>query len=465
MRPPLRLTSRLTVQVGRPNRRPMAANDSPQNTPREISSRSRSDRCIPDMATTSGSSRKSLIRWRCCIHHLSPRFGLSGMIEHMFEQLREAIAELSVPVDGRALTQLLGLIDQLAAKAAVVIGEFDRAALWELDGATSMRAWLRDAGLGSSEATRLTSTARRVSSLPVVALAWQRGELSGGQVQAIVHNVPDRLATRFAEDETELVPKLVGLSVPETATAMTYWAAHADDDVEAPVPDSAFHLSQTLDGVWVADGTFDPESGAIITKAIELAQSDDYNVPLAQRRAEALASVAAYYLDNQDKHLGGRHRPHVNVIVDVENLRGELVDQQLPLDRVTTDRLLCDCVVHRVLVDRKHGRGATIVEIAAATRSIPAALWSALVIRDRHCRFPGCDRPPTWTEGHHVQWVSQHGQTKLDNLVLLCRKHHRFLHQRHPGVMAKLEPDGTFHVIDETGRERVTHPPPPPARR
>src|SRR5688500_604950 len=272
----------------------------------------------------------------------------------MFEQLREAIAELSVPVDGRSLTQLLGLVDQLMAKVALGVGEFDHAALWELDGATSMRAWLRDAGLGASEATRLTSTARRVSSLPVVAAAWQRGELSSGQVQAIVHNVPDRLVQQFAEHESELVPDLVGLSVHDTATAMKYWAAHADDDLEPPVHDSAFHLSQTLDGVWVADGTFDAEGGAIIAKAIELAQSDDYNVPLAQRRAQALVDVAAHFLDNQDKHLGGRHRPHVNVIVDVEDLRGELVDQQLPLDQVTIDRLLCDCVIHRVLVDRKH---------------------------------------------------------------------------------------------------------------
>ena len=46
----------------------------------------------------------------------------------------------------------------------------------------------------------------------------------------------------------------------------------------------------------------------------------------------------------------------------------------------------------------------------------------------------------------------------------LCRSHHRHLHERHPGVIAKLEPDGTFHVIDETGRERITHPPPHPRR-
>jgi len=387
----------------------------------------------------------------------------------MFGQLREAVDDLSVPVDGRALTQLLAVVDRLMAKVASAVGEFDRAGLWEVDGATSMRAWLRDAGMTSADGGRLVSTAQRVNKLPVVAAAWEAGELSGGQVQAIVHNVPERLVNRFAEHQAEIVRTLTELSVQDTGVAMKHWAAHADaleDHAEPPARESAFHLSQTLDGVWVADGTFDPEGGAILTRAVELAQSDDYTVPLAQRRAEALVDVAAFFLDNQSMRVGGRHRPHVNVIVDVDDGWGELVDHQLPLDPTTTERLLCDCVLHRVLVDRKQARGATIVEIAAATRSIPAALWSALVIRDRHCRFPGCDRPPTWCEGHHVQWVSHHGPTRLDNLLLACRRHHRWLHQRHAhDVIAKLDADGTFHVIDQHGRERITHPPPHHTRR
>ena len=383
----------------------------------------------------------------------------------MFEALVSAVEELSVPVDTRAVTALIGIVDRLAAKVAAAVGEIDRAALWELDGSTSLRSWLRDAGLGRSAVARLVETAPRMKQLPVVAAAWERGELSGGQVEAIVRNVPSHLADQFADHEADIVPTLVGLSVPDTTRAMNHWAAHAEALIDQPEPPervSELHLFQTMDGAWVADGTFDAESGVIINKAIELALSKDSSIPLAQRRAEALAVACGYFLYNQNLHLGGRHRPHLNVIGDVQDLRGELVDEQLPLSRETVDRLLCDCVLHRVLVDRKQGRGATILEIAAATRSIPAALWATLVIRDRHCRFPGCDRKPWWCEGHHVQWVSQHGQTKLDNLVLLCKHHHRYLHKRHPGVIAKLEPDGTFHVIDQHGTERVTHPPPAP---
>jgi hypothetical protein len=384
----------------------------------------------------------------------------------MFEQLSEAIDDLSIPLDGRALTQALMLADRLAAKVAAVVGEFDRHGLWDLDGATSMRAWLRDAGLTSGDASRLTDTGRKVNALPVLARAWEQGEVSGGQVQAVVRNVTDRHLELFAQHETEVMPALVGLSVTDTARVMNEWSAKADaldDQAEPAEPACSFHLSPTLDGRWVADGSFDAEGGALLAKAIDLAESKDYTVPAAQRRAEALVDIAAYFLDNQQAHAGGRHRPHLNVIVEARDLHGgrsQLVDQQLLLDPRTTSRLLCDCAVHRVVVDRSERGRMTILEVAAATRTIPAGLWAALVIRDRHCRFPSCDRPPTWCEGHHVQWISHHGQTKLDNLVLLCRRHHRLLHHR-PGVVAKLEPDGILHVTYDDGTQRTTHPPPP----
>jgi hypothetical protein len=327
-----------------------------------------------------------------------------------------------------------------------------------------MRAWLRDAGSSSRDASRLTATAKRMQALPVLADAWERGELSGGQVEAVVRSVPERHVELFASHEAAVVPALVGLSVADTARAMSAWSAKADaldDGGVADEPAQSFYLSQTLDGRWVADGSFDAEGGALLAKALELADSRDFAVGAAQRRAEALVTVAAFFLDNQQHHTGGRHRPHVNVIVEAADLhrggRAELVDDQLLLDPSTTSRLLCDCVIHRVLV-RRAERGMTVLDIAAATRTIPAGLWSALVLRDRHCRFPGCDRPPTWCEGHHVQWVSHNGPTRMDNLVLLCRRHHRLLHQR-PGFVAKLEADGTFHVTWPDATQRTTHPP------
>ena len=124
------------------------------------------------------------------------------------------------------------------------------------------------------------------------------------------------------------------------------------------------------------------------------------------------------------------------------------------LDGPTVERLLCDAGVHRVVTA---GRSA-VLDYGWTTRTIPANLWAALVIRDRHCRFPGCDRDAGWCEGHHVvPWI-EGGPTRLDNLLLACSRHHHRLHQ--PGWDAKLLPDGELEVTLPDGRVLTSDPPP-----
>ena len=125
------------------------------------------------------------------------------------------------------------------------------------------------------------------------------------------------------------------------------------------------------------------------------------------------------------------------------------------LDRPTLERLLCDAALHRVLTS---GR-STILDYGTTTRTIPTPLYNTLVIRDRHCRFPGCDRPPAWCEGHHVRPWEHGGPTQLPNLVLLCSRHHHLLHT--PRWHTKLLPDATLEVTDPQGDTRTTTPPDP----
>jgi hypothetical protein len=252
---------------------------------------------------------------------------------------------------------------------------------------------------------------------------------------------------------------------------MQDWARRADavvgDDPDRPQPERSLHLSRILDGRRELSGSFDPEGGAVIATALRLAATRDVDSEPArspaQRRGDALVDVCRWFLDHQQTRRGGRHRPHLNVITtldDLENRRhGRLTDGTI-LDGATLQRLVCDTGVHRVITN---GR-SSILDYGTTTRTVPAPLFNALVIRDRHCRYPGCDRPADWTEAHHLRWVLDGGPTCLDNLALLCTRHHHLLHT--PGWHAKLLPDATLVVTAPDGRTPQSQPPgrpPPPA--
>jgi Domain of unknown function (DUF222) len=125
----------------------------------------------------------------------------------MFEQLGDAIDELDIPVDGAALAAVVGLRDRLDARISDAVGACARGGLWELDGATSMTAWLADrAGMHRPRAAATASRARTLARLPVTAAAWRNGVLSSGQVEAIAANLDADTLDLFADHEAAMVP-------------------------------------------------------------------------------------------------------------------------------------------------------------------------------------------------------------------------------------------------------------------
>src|SRR5919106_1724901 len=367
---------------------------------------------------------------------------MSEQVSAVLQPLADAIDGLDLPVDNDLLAQAFGLADRLHAKLVAAVGEHDGAEVWRNDGATSMTAWLRHrAQTTTRDATLATKTARRLRQLPVTSAAYGEGRLSGGQVQAIVANLTDRTTGLFAQHEPELVPGFGDLSVTETATRMQAWARYADavldDPPDTPQPQRSLHVSRILDGRRELRGSFDPEAGSLIDTAIRLATTRD--------------------VAGEPQRSPARRRAHVNVVTTLDDLegrgQGRLIDGTI-LGGTTVQRLFCDAGVHRVFVA---GR-SSILDYGMTTRTVPANLFNALVIRDEHCRFPGCDRPPEWCEAHHVQWVTRGGPTCLENLVLECSRHHHMLHS--PGWDAKLLPDATLVVTTPHGHTLQSRPAP-----
>jgi Domain of unknown function (DUF222)/HNH endonuclease len=378
-----------------------------------------------------------------------------------------ALDRLALPVDLDELATVLAARDRLDARIAAGVRAVDAAGLWDGAGATSMTAWLAERGrMARGRAALAVRVARLVGRLPGVAAAWGDGRLSTGQVETICLFLTDTTVEVLAGHEAELIPVLVPLGVRDVAAALRTWQAHLDgaDPAERP---GALHVSRSLEGRTRLDGDLDPDTGELVVTALRVATQaspQEAGAPArapGQRRADALGDICRFYLDHQNAVPDGqRHRPHVNLVFTTAPTPGggfAVADAQTldghRLDRVTAGRYLCDSLLYRVLVRER----SAIVDYGRATRAVPPPLWNLLLVRDRHCRWPGCDRPGHWGEAHHITPREHGGTTGPANLVILCTRHHHILHR--PGWHAHLDPDGTLTITDPHHTPRTTRPP------
>jgi hypothetical protein len=382
--------------------------------------------------------------------------------------LAEALDGLALAPVADEIGHALWLRDRLDALISGTLRRFDADEAWKLDGSLSLTAWLAAHGqMSRGDAQRDATVARRLAALPVTAGAWADGTLSSGQVGAVVANVSAGRAERYAGHEADMTPLLADLSVADVALAMRSWRLHAEAQEDGPEPadrPSELYLSKTLDGRTEVAGHLSAEDAAVVEQAMAHASpgpapNGDGAPPSApQRRAHALADVCRWFLSHYDQASSGvRNRPQISVIVDLVDLvdggPGRLTDGTA-VTASTVARLACDSLLHRIVMSAR----STILDYGTAVRSISPALWAALVLRDGHCRHPGCDRPPSWCEGHHVQHFSKGGPTCLSNIVLACTRHHHLWHDQ--GWALELSADATLTVTSPWGVVLTSRPPP-----
>ena len=201
------------------------------------------------------------------------------------------------------------------------------------------------------------------------------------------------------------------------------------------------------DGCLVIKARLPAEQGALVIKALEMAmearlreaRSDEAtsardstanavpsgqereNAPIAARRADALAEVAETYMNNSES--SGSTADRFQVVVHVAANTSEIEDGP-HVTAETSRRIACDSSIVGI---RENADGEPL-SIGRRSRSIPPPMRRALGIRDGGCRFPGCTNT-RFVDGHHIKHWADGGETSLDNLVLLCRHHHRFVHE------------------------------------
>jgi len=203
-----------------------------------------------------------------------------------------------------------------------------------------------------------------------------------------------------------------------------------------------------LGNMYRLDGQLDAEGGAYLQTALNalmgMPQAGD-NRSAAQRRADALVELARQKLNSGELPQVGGQKPHLSLLVRAETLRGEPGAEAADLEwggavpDETALRLACDCALTEVAIDED----GNPLDVGRTRRSVHPSQKRALVVRDRHCRFTGCDAPVEWTDAHHLRHWIHGGPTLLWNLVLLCGRHHRLVHE---GGW-KLEPDAGGELV------------------
>jgi hypothetical protein len=327
----------------------------------------------------------------------------------------------------------------LESERARRIVEVERRGSFRRDGALSITSWL--AGrlhTAVSAAARHVRRARLCRDVPEVAEGLSSGELSTSAVDLLA-GARAFEPEAFDRTGTTLVEAARTLPAGHFARAVAYWRqlAEADRDNDERFEARGLHVSPTIGGMVRVDGDLDPENGQLLITALRSVEDAwvrgseglDDRTP-TQRRADALGEITRGWLDRADRPSVARERPHVVVSVDLEALRGGRGRSELedvgPISAQTARRLACDAGVSRVIT---RGRSEPL-DVGRKTPVVPAGLRRAVVARDTGCRFPGCGRPQTWCDSHHVEHWADGGPTALGNLVLLCRPHHRAVHDR-----------------------------------
>jgi Domain of unknown function (DUF222)/HNH endonuclease len=323
------------------------------------------------------------------------------------------------------------------------LAEIDRRRLFQRDGHLSAASWLAVRHrMAWGTARYQVRVGRAFDQMPGTRAALASGavSLSAARLLATAHGVD---AEAFAHGEDQLVDAARRHSIPDLTRVVGFWRERAEhrrspDREESLRSRRSFHASATFRGMVRVDGELDPETGETLLTALGAVQGaetrsrglDDHRTP-PQRRADALGEICRQWLDTADRPVVGGERPHLTVTVAAEALpRGAdgagRLDHAGPAPLEIARRVACDASVMRVVLN---GRSEPL-DVGRRTALISPAVRRALIVRDEHCRFPGCDRPHTWCDAHHITHWADGGPTSLPNLVLLCRRHHRLIHRR-----------------------------------
>ena len=356
------------------------------------------------------------------------------------------------------------------------------------DGAFSLTTWLRRrAGFTPTQARQLVRQTGLLKQLPAFGDALRSQATTLAHLDTLTTVATEPRMAHLEEFATQLVEHACNLSVDDYTKVCAYWAQLADDNIASPTTDDSRYLTlaPTLFGELDITGHLTADQATTLTTAINhLNRPDPADAPegqrsLRQRNADALTDLAHHFLNQPpNSKTPNRTRTTATVVidwdtytnptpepdpVDLASIRRELLTNG-PIPARVAAHLTCDTNIRRLVLDAT----GQPLNLGRTTPTVTAHQRHTLAIRDQGCVFPTCDRPAHWCDAHHLIPWHQHGPTDLDNLALLCRRHHRLIHrpawnlQRDPtsGTITATRNDGTTYTRTQTGTVTAERAPP-----
>ncbi|HEX2193240.1 MAG TPA: hypothetical protein VHH09_08600 [Acidimicrobiales bacterium] len=367
------------------------------------------------------------------------------------EQLSAAIDALAAvdPAtlgDGETVVALHRELERLGAVTTRAVAAFEAAGDFAGDGARSAAAWVAFCRIPSSTARARVRLGRALRHLPVAEAAWVAGEVGEAQVGLLARSRTPRTEQCLARDEELLVDEARRLTFRDFSRSLAYWRWRADPngaeaDAEAQREGRRFHLSQSLGGMFFADGLFDPIAGEIVARELhrleeQLFAADwaeararvgedvriaDVRRSPAQRRADAVVEMATRSATAPAD--GRRPEPLFSVLVGYETFVGAIC--QLGSGTMASPGSLAPWLdrawVERVVFDSP----SRVIDVGVRQRLFSGATRRAVEVRDQECFEPSCDVPAEWCQIDHVQPWAEGGLTTQANGRPACAFHNR----------------------------------------
>jgi hypothetical protein len=376
--------------------------------------------------------------------------------------------ENGVPIEQleAQITELAGHLNAAQYRWLALIAEFDRRLGWAGAQLASCAHWLNfKCGIALGAAREKVRVAHALEHLPRLAGSMARGELSYSKVRALTRIVCP------ATEETLLMIALHGTAHHVESLVRLYRRAREADALsqEARQQETrCVYYYHDEDGSLVLKARLPAVTGAIVVKAMEAAIKEvpwrevvghdpaEEIVSHQSRRADALGLIAEGYLQSRTDSSADADRHQLVIHVDAESLEKKCAGRShveagaaLPIE--TVRRLGCDASTIEVL----ENHAGEPLDVGRKTRRIPPAIRRALRARDTGCCFPGCTFKQH-LDAHHIEHWADGGATRLDNLLTLCRWHHRTVHEG--GIQIERRAEGGWRFVKPDGTEFETLP-------